>query len=58
MLKPSSLSVEQLLLKTLAALKSSPELTKEDAEWLEQLSVHLLAEFNAVREHPLPAKVA
>lgn len=58
MLKPSSLSVEQLLLKTLAALENSPELTKEDVEWLEQLSVHLLAEFNAVHEQPLPAKVA
>ena len=52
----SQCSVEQLVLQTLANLEASPEITKDEAAWLEQFSVRLLAEFNSAHEESLPAE--
>lgn len=56
MRKPSN-SIVQVMLKTLAQLKESSELTADEVAWLEQFSVRLLAEFDSSHEELLSAEV-
>lgn len=55
--QPSPIILE-LLLGTLSQLQLSQDLTSEDAQWLQQFAVHLIAEYSALKEEPISSNTA
>jgi hypothetical protein len=48
MTQPSS-TIQQVLAATLLDMLRSPDLAREDAEWLRQFAFRTIAEFNSVK---------